>query len=141
MMKQNIRYREMYISIYQHLHLWRKNLHLRDVFDGLLIGNQKARDEFGVEIQWIFGIPRHRHFSGHNPRMFDPTIANTVLDYALQGQEYGMIGIGLGGNEIDAPTEPFKHVFQRAKQMGVTDSTAKDYIRTVIIQAQKIYSK
>jgi len=32
-------------------------------------------------------------------------------------------------------------LFQRAKQMGVTDSTAKDYIRTVIIQAQKICSK
>ena len=28
-------------------------------------------------------------------------------------------------------------LYQRAKQMGVTDSTAKDYIRTVIIQAQK----
>ena len=32
-------------------------------------------------------------------------------------------------------------LYQRAKQMGVSDSTAKDYIRTVIIQAQKIYSK
>lgn len=32
-------------------------------------------------------------------------------------------------------------LYQRAKQMGVTDSTAKDYIRTVIIQAQKIYTK
>ncbi len=29
-------------------------------------------------------------------------------------------------------------LYQRAKQMGVTDSTAKDYIRTVIIQARKI---
>jgi len=28
-------------------------------------------------------------------------------------------------------------LYLRAKQMGVTDSTAKDYIRTVIIQAQK----
>ncbi len=28
----------------------------------------------------------------------------------------------------------------KQKQMGVTDSTAKDYIRTVIIQAQKTYS-
>ena len=37
------------------------------------------------------------------------------------------------------PTE--NELYQRAKQMGVTDSTAKDYIRTVIIQAQKIYSK
>jgi len=32
-------------------------------------------------------------------------------------------------------------LYQKAKQMGVTDSTAKDYIRTVIIQAQKIYSR
>ncbi len=32
-------------------------------------------------------------------------------------------------------------LYQRAKQMGVTDSTAKDYIRTVIIQAQKICAK
>ena len=31
-------------------------------------------------------------------------------------------------------------LFFRAKQMGVTDLTAKDYIRTVIIQAQKILS-
>jgi hypothetical protein len=32
-------------------------------------------------------------------------------------------------------------IFLRAKQMGVTDFTARDYIRTVIIQAQKTYSK
>ena len=32
-------------------------------------------------------------------------------------------------------------LYQRAKQMGVTDLTAKDYIRTVIIQAQKVYAK
>ena len=31
--------------------------------------------------------------------------------------------------------------YRRAKQMGVTDSTAKDYIRTVIIQAQRTLSK
>ena len=119
MMNQNIRYREMYISIYQHLHVWEKNLYLQDVLDGLLIGYQKARDDFDVEMQWIFGIPRNRHFRGHKPRIFDPTIANTVLDYALQGLEYGVIGIGLGGNEIDAPPEPFRSVFQRAKQLGL----------------------
>jgi len=37
---------------------------------------------------------------------------------------------------------PEKHViFNKAKQMGVTDSTARDYIRTVIIQANKIRAK
>ena len=32
-------------------------------------------------------------------------------------------------------------IYTKAKQMGVTDSTAKDYIRTVIIQAQKTHFK
>ena len=30
-------------------------------------------------------------------------------------------------------------LYLRAKQLGVADSTAKDYIRTVIIQAKKIH--
>ena len=30
-------------------------------------------------------------------------------------------------------------LYLRAKQMGVADSTAKDYIRTVIIQAKKFH--
>jgi len=31
-----------------------------------------------------------------------------------------------------------KDLYLRAKQLGVADSTAKDYIRTVIIQARKV---
>jgi hypothetical protein len=32
-------------------------------------------------------------------------------------------------------------LYQKAKQMGISDITAKDYIRTVIIQARKIHFK
>lgn len=32
-------------------------------------------------------------------------------------------------------------LYLRAKQLGVADSTARDYIRTVIIQARKIHSR
>ena len=119
MLKQNIRYSEVYISIYQHLHLHGKNLILENFLSGLETGRQRARDEFGVEIQWIFGIPRNRHFNGTNSKSFDPKIAETVLEYAILGQEYGVIGIGLGGNEVGAPPHPFKDVFQKAKQMGL----------------------
>ncbi|HUT06008.1 MAG TPA: hypothetical protein VMW74_04885 [Nitrosopumilaceae archaeon] len=34
-----------------------------------------------------------------------------------------------------------RDLYLRAKQLGVADSTAKDYIRTVIIQAKKIQSR
>ena len=36
------------------------------------------------------------------------------------------------------PTE--LELYRKAKQMGVSDSTAKDYMKTVIIQAKKIHS-
>lgn len=32
-------------------------------------------------------------------------------------------------------------LYLRVKQLGVADSTAKDYIKTVIIQAKKFYSQ
>lgn len=34
-------------------------------------------------------------------------------------------------------TKKERDIFTRAKQMGVTDSTARDYLRTVMIQARK----
>lgn len=39
-------------------------------------------------------------------------------------------------------SNPKEHdLYLKVKQMGVSESTAKDYIRTVIIQAQKIHSR
>ncbi len=32
-------------------------------------------------------------------------------------------------------------IFRKAKQMGVTDVTARDYMRTVLIQAKKMQMK
>ena len=40
---------------------------------------------------------------------------------------------------LQNPTD--NELFKRAKQMGVSDSTAKDYMRTVIIQAKKIHPR
>ncbi len=117
MFTQNILYSEVYISIYQHLHLFEKKLSLSDILDGMERGKQKARRDFGVDIQWIFGIPRRRHFSSNG--VFNPEIATTVLKYATQGKEYGVIGVGLGGNEVGAPPHPFKPVFEKAKEMGL----------------------
>lgn len=40
---------------------------------------------------------------------------------------------------LSNPHEPA--LYQKIKQMGVSDSTAKDYIRTVIIQATRYSNK
>lgn len=37
---------------------------------------------------------------------------------------------------------PKEHVvFNKAKEMGVTDSTARDYLRTVILQAKRMQER
>ena len=38
-------------------------------------------------------------------------------------------------------TSKQQEIFTKAKQMGVSDSTARDYLRTVIIQSRKISRK
>jgi len=119
MHNQNIRYREIYISIYQHMHAYNKNLHYQEILSGLEDGRNRAQTEFDVEMRWIFGIPRRRHFLDTDNNGFDPTIAQTVLGYAIQGKEYGVIGIGLGGNEVGAPPEPFQDIFEEAMNNGL----------------------
>lgn len=55
-------------------------------------------------------------------RSKQPTIrlqAEITLDYALQGRKVGVIGFGLGGNEVDAPPKPFAHAFRTALAQGL----------------------
>ena len=40
---------------------------------------------------------------------------------------------------LNNPTD--RELYKKAKQMGVSDNTAKDYMRTVIIQAKKVTSQ
>ena len=39
--------------------------------------------------------------------------------------------------QVYLKTSKEHEIFTKAKQMGVTDSTARDYLRTVMIQAKK----
>jgi len=48
-----------------------------------------------------------------------PGAAERTLEYALLGQHQGVVGLGLGGSETNAPPEPFAHVFKEAKAAGL----------------------
>ena len=118
MAEQNIRYRELTVTPYNHTHIFDKGLTIGDILRGLDEGRRSARDDFGVEIRWVFDIPRNFSFSGPGGT-YDPEPAEVTLRHALAGQEYGVIGLGIGGDEYGRPPEPFAHAFREAKRAGL----------------------
>lgn len=116
MAAQNIRYREVTVTPITHTLAQDKGLRIEDVLAGLENGRLRARDEFGVEIRWVFDCPRN--FS-HRDGAYNPVPAETTLQYALQGRDYGVVGFGLGGYEVGAPPESFAHAFTKARAEGL----------------------
>lgn len=116
MAAQNIRYREASVTMYAHTHYMNKGLSIEALLQGLEAGRRQAQQEFGVEIRWVFDIPRNRSFPDGQ---YDPRPAEQTLEYVLAGRDRGVIGLGLGGHETNAPPEPFAHVFEAAKAAGL----------------------
>lgn len=118
MAAQNIRYRELTFTPYTHTHLQAKGLTISDLLAGLEAGRRRARTEFGVEMRWIFDIPRHAAFASHATQ-YDPAAAEITLQHAFAGRAAGVVGFGLGGHEVGAPPEPFAHAFHAARAAGL----------------------
>lgn len=118
MAAQNIRYREVTFTPYTHTDFQAK-LPIEGVLEGLENGRSRAQRDFGIQMRWVFDIPRNLSFPGRDGHTYDPRPAEKTLAYALQGRDFGVVGIGLGGNEVDAPPEPFAHAFARAKAEGL----------------------
>jgi aminodeoxyfutalosine deaminase len=116
MAAQNIRYREITVTPFIHTDYQDKGLSIDDLLRGLEDGRSRAKSDFGVEMRWVFDIPRNISFD--NGR-YDPHPAEKTLSYALEGQQAGVVGFGLGGNEVGAPPEPFAHAFAKAKDNGL----------------------
>lgn len=84
-------------------------------FRGLSKGRERARADFGVEINWVFDIIRS--FTG------DPAYihqwAEYTVDVAVQSMGDGVMALGLGGYEVGCPPEPFERHFDRARAAGL----------------------
>ncbi len=121
MAAQNIRYREYTVTPFTHTHILHKGLSIGDVVDGLEAGRGQACSEHGVEMRWVFDIPRNAAFNGlTGPKgKYTATSAEVTLDYALANRGRGVVGLGLGGYEVGAPPEPFAEVFAAAKAGGL----------------------
>jgi aminodeoxyfutalosine deaminase len=121
MAAKNIRYRELTFTPFTHTDLQNKDLSIDDLLAGLEAGRASAYSRYGVEMRWVFDVPRNASFAsgGIGPSGYNPYPAERTLTYALQGQAHGVVGFGLGGYEVGAPPAPFAHAFTAAKVAGL----------------------
>lgn len=119
MARQNIRYRELTVTPYTHTDYLDKGMTIMDILQGLEDGRQRAKQDFGVEMRWVFDIPRNLSFPDRDGQGYDPRPAQRTLEFALAGRDYGVVGFGLGGWEPGAPPHPFAHAFAAAKESGL----------------------
>jgi aminodeoxyfutalosine deaminase len=118
MAAQNIRYRELTFTPFTHTHLQGKALGIDEILEGLDDGRARARRDFGVEMKWVFDVPRNASFDLDG--RYDPFPAEQTLLYALRGQAAGsVVGFGLGGWEVGAPPAPFAQTFAAAREAGL----------------------
>ncbi len=113
---QGVVHAEVYISVGV-VYFWRKEEDAADpqLFQKIFAGLERARlrgeQDFGVTLFWIFDAVRH----------FSVPEAERVFRLAaeMKRQYPSIIGIGLGGDERVAASEPFRHLYAEAAAAGL----------------------
>lgn len=82
---------------------------LGDVMDWVLEAAKKGEKENGVITRLIASVNRHESVS----------LAEKVIELAVDRKDAGIVGIDLAGAEANFPAEPFLGVFNEAAQAGM----------------------
>jgi adenosine deaminase len=109
--RQGVRYAEATFSVSVH---HRNGVPQSAYFEGLERGRQRALADFGIELTWIFNIVRQWKDGAPLEELADHTTA-----VSIEGQEIGVVALGLAGAEAGAPPEPFAPWFERALAAGL----------------------
>jgi adenosine deaminase/aminodeoxyfutalosine deaminase len=109
---QGVVHAEVYIAVGVIYH-WRQhdNAAFEPIFAGLERARERAERELGLSILWIFDAVRH----------FPVEEAERVFGKAaeLKPAHPSIIGIGLGGDERRAGSEPFRALYAEAREAGL----------------------
>ena len=110
--EQGVVHAEVFISVGV-IYMWRNHDPecFEPIFSGLERARIRAQRELGLSVYWIFDAVRH----------FTIPEAERVFAKAAQMRaEYpSIIGIGLGGDERQCGSEPFRAMYSRAKEAGL----------------------
>ena len=110
--KQGVVHSEVYISVGV-IYMWRNfdPRALEPIFAGLERARERGQRELGLTLYWIFDAVRH----------FTVEEAERVFRKAAEMRPYSpsIIGIGLGGDERRAGSEPFRALYADAAHAGL----------------------
>ncbi len=109
---QGVVHAEVYISVGV-VYLWRNHdpACFEPIFEGLERARARGERELGLSVYWIFDAVRH----------FTVDEAERVFRKAaeLRSAYPSIIGIGLGGDERAARSEPFRKLYAEARRAGL----------------------
>jgi aminodeoxyfutalosine deaminase len=80
-----------------------------EIFEGYCDGAQEAQELLGLEVRLTPDIPRG----------FPLAAAEETARYAVAYRERGVVGLGLGGPEVEFPPAPFAGPFAYAREGGL----------------------
>jgi aminodeoxyfutalosine deaminase len=80
-----------------------------EMFTGYCDGAQEARERYGVEVRLTPDITRDAPLED----------AMTAVRHAVRYRDRGIVGVGLGGEELQHPPEPFAPAFRAAREGGL----------------------
>ncbi|MBN1484854.1 MAG: adenosine deaminase [Chloroflexia bacterium] len=101
-----IHYCEVFLSSMQHL---RRDFDFDCLMQGIQAGYRQARSETGIRMGVIFD----------HGRQFGAQEGLRVLERAIGTRKFGVIGLSIGGDEVNFPPELFEEMFLRARQAGL----------------------
>jgi aminodeoxyfutalosine deaminase len=87
----------------------RNGIELDELFEGYCDGVQEARERLGVEVRLTPDLNRTS----------PPEEAAEIVRRAIAGRDRGVVGIGLGGVESQAPPEQYADAFRLAREGGL----------------------
>jgi aminodeoxyfutalosine deaminase len=92
------------------VYYWRR-IEFEPLFAGMEAARVRAERQFGITLYWIFDAVRH----------FGPEEAARVFRKAaeLRKESPSIIGIGIGGDERRTGAEPFRDLYQEAREAGL----------------------
>ena len=104
--RQQVHYAEVFFSPSIHR---RNGLAVDRVFEALYRGRDRARAEFGIETALLLD----------SVRQWGVAEARYVMDLAVEHRGTGVVGIGIGGDEVAAPPELFREIYEDARARGL----------------------
>jgi aminodeoxyfutalosine deaminase len=103
---ENVLHAEVYVSV--GVCLWRKQ-DFAAIFEGLERGRERGERDFGISLLWIFDAVRQ----------FGSEKAKIVAELAVQYRGRGVVGFGIGGDEVKAGPELFREIYAYAADNGL----------------------